>query len=87
MTIELVDQRIARLVALRDRIDAELIALDGWRSSQPRRRRSPRVVPPCGTESGYQRHRWYGETCDACRLAHNAHERARARLRRMREAS
>lgn len=35
------------------------------------------VVPPCGTESAYQRHKARGEKCEPCRLAHNAHNRAR----------
>ena len=32
-----------------------------------------RPKPECGTEQGYQRHRYNHEKCDECRLAHNAH--------------
>lgn len=44
----------------------------------PREPRRPKaVVPECGTETGYQRHRGRGEKCEPCRLAHNEHNRAR----------
>ena len=33
-----------------------------------------RPKPECGTEQGYQRHRYNHEKCDECRLAHNAHK-------------
>ncbi|MGH9088813.1 MAG: hypothetical protein ACRDYZ_12020 [Acidimicrobiales bacterium] len=46
-----------------------------------RAKRRPRShTPECGTESAYQRHRYYGEhRDDACRLAHAEHERSRRR--------
>lgn len=41
-----------------------------------RARRSRLVVPECGSESAYQRHRHYDEPTDAaCRKAHAAHNR------------
>lgn len=53
-------------------------------------RRSRYTPAQCGTESGYQRHRYVREqACDACRLAHNHHERisaARRRVERARDA-
>ena len=50
-------------------------------------RRSPRDVPACGTETGYQRHRYRGETCDECRVAHAAHNRAADARRRARKVA
>jgi hypothetical protein len=72
---ETVEQRLARLTFLRQRIDAEIRELAG---QVPLRKRSKRNAPPCGTESGYQRHRYYGEPrCDACKTAHRIYNRAR----------
>ena len=69
------EQRLARLTFLRARIDAEIRELAG---EVPLVRRSKKNPPPCGTESGYQRHRYYGETrCEACKAAHRLHNRAK----------
>lgn len=39
-------------------------------------RQARKANPPCGTEPGYRRHRRLNEPVDeACRIAHNAHQR------------
>lgn len=78
--VQSVEQRAAELLALRDRIDAELIRLQ--KTSQGKRR-SRKVIPPCGTETAYQRHRYYGELQDDdCLAAHAQHVRV-ARITRL----
>lgn len=68
------EQRIAELLRLRDAIDSELIRLG--RTQGPGKKRPRNVIPPCGTETAYQRHRWFGEEKDdACKAAHAQHER------------
>lgn len=48
------------------------------RPTRPTRaKRDPRDIPECGTETGYQRHKYRKESCDECRSAHTAHERAK----------
>lgn len=70
------EQRIAELLRLRDAIDTELVRLQ---PVQPEKRRSRKIIPPCGTETAYQRHRYYGEERDeACLLAHAQHERVQS---------
>jgi hypothetical protein len=77
--VQTVDQRIDELLRLRDRIDAELVRL----AHKPGQRRSRKIIPPCGTETAYQRHRYYGEPCDdECRAAHARHERVAALARK-----
>jgi hypothetical protein len=84
--IQSVETRIAELMRLRRKIDEELARLVGMKP--PRTRRSKFEIPECGTESAYQRHRYNGEEIDeACRLAHNEHERVQAALRRERARS
>jgi hypothetical protein len=69
------EQRLERLTFLRARIDAEIRELAGQVPLVKRSRKNP---PPCGTESGYQRHRYYGEPrCDPCKAAHRLHNRAK----------
>lgn len=86
MSIQSIEQRIGELLRLRDKIDAELSRLD--RTAYPPKKRPRSVIPECGTESAYQRHRWYGEPQDeACKAAHAAHERGAALLRRMRKVA
>lgn len=80
--VQTTEQRIAELLKLRDRLDAELVRL---MPTNPAVRRSRKVPPRCGTESGYQRHRYLGETCDDCKRAHADHERAAAIIRRSRK--
>lgn len=41
------------------------------------RRKPERVLRPCGTQAGYERHRKLGESCAECRAAKAAHEKAR----------
>lgn len=82
MRTETREQRLQRLTFLRWRIDAEIRALAG---EPPLRKRSKKNPPTCGTESGYQRHRYYGETrCEPCKTAHSLYVGA---WRRAREAS
>lgn len=84
MSVQTVEQRIGELLRLRDKIDAELRRIDA--SYQPKKKRPRNVIPECGTETAYQRHRHLGEERDdACKAAHAAHERAAALLRRMRK--
>jgi hypothetical protein len=83
-----ISDRIDELTALRRRIDDEILILaaegetidDGTGT-----RRSRHVVPDCGTESGYQRHRHRGEDCEPCKAAHATHERVKAARRRLRQ--
>lgn len=87
MSVQTLDQRLAELRELRGRIDAEIRAVKTEiAASKPKRTYRPRhVVPPCGSESAYQRHRTRGEVADrACLDAHAAHERDR--VRRLAEA-
>lgn len=43
------------------------------------RKRARNVVPECGSESAYQRHRHLGQETDAaCRAAHAEHNRIRS---------
>lgn len=78
-----VEERIAELVALRDKIDEELVRLT--RLPGPGKKRSRLVIPECGTESAYQRHKHRGEECprgDVCKRAHAEHERVQSIVRR-----
>lgn len=72
------EARLRKLFELRDRIDAEIAQL----CKGKRQRRHKDDLPPCGTETGYQRHRYRGEECEPCRAAHAAHNRARYRERK-----
>lgn len=88
MSVQTIEQRVGELLRLRDKIDAELARIDGC--YRPGRRRSRHEIPPCGTETAYQRHKYFDEACpegDACRLAHNAHEKTANMLRRMRKVA
>jgi len=84
--------RIARLVELRAKIDAEIDQIEAEiraeiaatarakaaaRSAGRRVRRRPEAL--CGTDGGYYRHRrTLGENaCDACKLAHRVAEAER----------
>lgn len=80
--------RIRELQALRNRVDDELTVLTA-ELGEVRERRSRNVKPPCGTEQGYQWHRYRRDKyppCDSCKAAHNAHERARAARKRLARA-
>lgn len=89
-----IPERLAKMYALRERLDAEIAAeerLAGVEAQKRKRtRRSRYDVPPCGTESAYQRHRYRGERLDTetdpcgCIAAHRAHNTARRRERRLR---
>lgn len=80
-------KRIDDLIDLRKRIDDELLVLadeaDHVDTPNPNRRRSRHILPECGTESGYQRHRRLKEACEPCKIAHANHERIKAAQRRL----
>lgn len=82
--VQCIEERAAELLKLRDKIDAELARLD--KQYKPNKKRSRKEIPDCGTESAYQRHRWYSEEQDeACKAAHAEYERLAAARRRMRK--
>lgn len=84
--VQTYEQRIAELLRLRRKVDQELARLASV--PVPRTKRSKFDVPECGTDTAYQRHRYYGEDIDEeCRLAHNEYERVQAALRRERARS
>lgn len=72
--------RLIELARLQRKIEAEINRAQ--RDIPQRRRRSRYDIPPCGTETGYQRHRYLGEKCDECREAHAAHNRLKERAKR-----
>jgi hypothetical protein len=76
-------QRLERLYALQQRVRDEITVLEAGLTSG-KRRRSRHEVPPCGTESAYQRHRYRQEPADdECKTAHAAHERVMSAARRL----
>lgn len=78
-----VDQRIGELLRLRRKIDDELARLAIVSGLEKPKHRSKHIVPDCGTESAYQRHRYYGEPrCEPCLAAHSEHERVRSEVRK-----
>lgn len=80
MSVQTLEQRLVALRDLRRRVDAEVRKTKAAIADQKptRRYRSRRVIPPCGCESAYQRHRYHGEIADrACLDAHAAHEAER----------
>lgn len=81
------DQRIAELLRLRRKVDAELARLALAAEPSKIKRRSKFDIPDCGTESGYQRHRYYNEpkTDCGCAAAHAAHEREQSAIRQARK--
>lgn len=87
------ERRIADLRALRQRVDDELTVLEN--ADRPTPRRSRKVVPECGSETAYQRHRHSRDTatedrtvtCEECLAAHREHERVRAARARLGRAS
>lgn len=84
-------ERLIRLYQLRERLEAEIAAQEALDRQSPRRvKKRPRnVIPDCGTESAYQRHRHYktlpgpADEC-GCRAAHAAHNRELDRQRQLR---
>lgn len=99
ITAEEAAEQLAKLRTLRMKLEAEMNALAGVidraeaTTRASRLRRSRREIPPCGTESGYQRHRYYKEVrCDECKAAHAEHTAIRfaekqARLRAIKNAA
>lgn len=76
------ERTIARMLKDRDQIAAELAQIDSeiiaLLEQHASKKRPRNIIPPCGTESAYQRHRARGEERDeACKKAHAAHNRAR----------
>ena len=82
---EVARKRLNYLMNLRNRIDREADQLSVRLARvefafTPTGKRSRKVIPACGTESAYQRHRYLRETADdECLAAHAAHERVRVR--------
>jgi hypothetical protein len=72
------DQRLLELLRLQRRVGSEIASVVE-RKSAPTVRRSRYEIPPCGSESAYQRHRYRGEERDhACKLGHSRYEMLRA---------
>lgn len=70
------EEKVDQLLTLRAKVEAELRATLAEINAEPARKRSRLVVPECGTESAYQRHRHYGEEADdECLAAHRLHNR------------
>lgn len=66
-------QRLRELIAARERLDQQIVALGGLPKPGPRM--PPRPPADHGTESGYQAHRrgyngWEKNACQPCRRAH-----------------
>lgn len=84
-------ERLIKLYQLRERLEAEIAAAEALERQSPRRvKKRPRnVIPDCGTESAYQRHRYYGtipgpdDEC-GCKAAHAAHNRELERQKKLR---
>lgn len=88
-------ERLARLYGLRDRVDAEIAALERTLRprTEPKRRKASKFDPvECGTDRGYYRHRYLGkigqepwplppEDPCGCRAAHADVNRDRDRAR------
>ena len=73
--IETDAERLAFLIEARTVLDQQIREVRA-RMSGKRSRRSSKIAPECGTESGYQRHRYVGEEADdACKIAHAEHNR------------
>lgn len=74
-------QRLRELIAARNRLDAQIVALGGFSTRPPKA--PPRKAADHGTESGYTAHRrqqsgFPKEACAECRRAHAEYNRARA---------
>ena len=88
MTIQTLEQRLVSLRDLKRRIDAEIRRVESAVASQPRRRRGRAEIPPCGSNSAYQRHVYHHEEIDEdCRRAHREYQRAWWAQRAERRAS
>lgn len=70
-------ERLQSLLEAREVLDDQ-IRKARWALGMTKKR--PRgVIPECGTESAYQRHRHYGEETDAaCKAAHAEYNRLRS---------
>jgi len=76
---EVLHKRRAQIKALQRRLSNELATIDAalMRVTESGKR-SRNVIPPCGTETAYQRHHNRGETQDAaCKAAHATYNRSR----------
>jgi len=85
VTREMLHKRRTQIKALQRRLSNELATIDAalMRVTETGKR-SRNVIPPCGTESAYQRHYSRGETQDAaCKAAHATYNKA-SELRRLR---
>lgn len=82
------EDHLGDLLTERARIDHQirqaLRAVEGHKGE----RRSRLVVPDCGSETAYQRHRHQGEDADEkCKAAHRLHNRVAYAQAKLREAS
>lgn len=71
-------RRLNQVKSIMRRLEAEAVALEAvLMKTTESGKRSRKVVPPCGTESAYQRHRNRGEPQDdACLRAHRIYNKA-----------
>lgn len=77
-----------QLLTERNRIDHQIREALRIVSNHQPGRRSRLVVPECGSESAYQRHRHNGEEADeACKAAHRLHNRVAYAQAKLRETS
>ncbi len=78
------EARLARLLALRERIEREIKQVESRIDSTVRRRRPRRERAKCGTDGGYYRHLRTTHThpCEDCKAAHRVAERVRRIQRR-----
>jgi len=80
---EMLHKRRTQIKALQRRLNEELATIDAalMRVTETGKR-SRNVIPPCGTESAYQRHHNRGEPQDdACLKAHATYNRSRELIR------
>lgn len=54
------------------------------RAGEPHQPSGRPVTEPCGTLAAWRRHQRHGETCDECRLARNAWQRAQRAAKKVR---
>jgi len=80
---EMLRKRRTQIKALQRRLSNELATIDAalMRVTETGKR-SRKVIPPCGTETAYQRHYSRGEPPDAaCKAAHATYNRSRELIR------
>ena len=78
--VQTLEERLAALLKLNANVEAEIErTVHRLNQQYTGRRRSKHEIPPCGTETAYQRHRTNGEPVDQlCKVARNLAKRQRA---------